>query len=81
VQLNEIFRQAQDNDIIMNAHRINHGERPVINNRSSKDFFFETKDEKEDIVSTIIEFCTKRLPRKFGLNPIKDIQVLTPAEG
>ncbi len=80
VQLNEIFRQAQDSDIIMNAHRINHGERPVINNRSSKDFFFEVKDEKEDIVNTIIELCTKRLPKNFGLNPIKDVQVLTPMQ-
>lgn len=80
VELNEIFRQAQDSDIIMNAHRINHGERPVINNKTSKDFFFEAKDEKEDIVNTIIELCTKRLPKKFNFNPIKDIQVLTPMQ-
>jgi exodeoxyribonuclease V alpha subunit len=80
VELYEIFRQTQDSDIIMNAHRINHGERPVINNKSSKDFFFEVKDEKEDIVKTIIELCTKRLPKKFNYNPIKDIQVLTPMQ-
>ncbi|KPU26439.1 ATPase AAA [Caloranaerobacter sp. TR13] len=77
VKLNEIFRQAQESMIIVNAHRINKGEIPFLNVKG-KDFFFINKDSGEEVVDTIIELCKERLPKFYGFNPVKDIQVLTP---
>lgn len=77
VKLNEIFRQAQESMIIVNAHRINKGEMPYLNVKD-KDFFFITKDSSEEVIDTIIELCYERLPKFYGYDPVKDIQVLTP---
>ena len=77
VRLNEIFRQAQKSAIIMNAHRINMGEQPILNDKEN-DFFFMRRSIIDDAVNTIVELAQKRLPNFTGLDNIKDIQVLTP---
>jgi len=79
VKLNEIFRQAEESMIIVNAHRINKGEQPYLN-RKDKDFFFVSRSSGESIVRTIIELCTTRLPATYGYDPMKHIQVLTPTK-
>ncbi|MCP3900762.1 MAG: ATP-dependent RecD-like DNA helicase, partial [Desulfobacteraceae bacterium] len=78
VELDTIFRQARKSLIIVNAHRINKGEFPVINTDEKSDFFFIQKDEVEDVVNTIVELSQSRIQKKFGFDPINDIQVLTP---
>ncbi|HHV72731.1 MAG TPA: ATP-dependent RecD-like DNA helicase [Clostridia bacterium] len=75
VRLNEIFRQAQESMIVVNAHRINQGDFPLLN---KQDFFFLEVSEPEQIVQTVIELCSSRLPNYYKLDPLNDIQVLTP---
>lgn len=77
VTLNEIFRQSQESMIVVNAHRINKGIAPILNEKN-KDFFFLNKSSKEDITTTIIELLNERLPKYYGVDPLRDIQVLTP---
>jgi len=77
VYLSEIFRQASESMIVVNAHKINTGEFPVMNGRDS-DFFMIYKDDADSITDTIVELCASRLPAKYGYNPVEDIQVLTP---
>ncbi len=74
--LTKIYRQADNSLIISNAHMINSGVMPVIDN-SSKDFFFEEKEENEDVKDTIINLVTKRLPKFTGLES-GQIQILAP---
>jgi len=81
VELNQIFRQAMWSLIITNAHRINRGEFPRTRPRHSNqpsDFYFIEREKPEDILSTIIDLVNERIPERFGLDPINDIQVLTP---
>ncbi len=78
VRLTEIFRQARESMIVVNAHRIYKGEYPYINEKD-KDFFLLKKAGKHEIMSTIIDLCQRRLPDYFTqCDPIRDIQVLTP---
>ena len=77
VHLTEIYRQAQESMIIVNAHRINKGEFPYLNTKD-KDFFFIPRYRSNEIVSTILDVCSRRLPGTYGYDPIRDIQVLTP---
>ena len=77
VQLTEIFRQSMKSLIVTNAHRIVHGEMPVIN-RTDNDFFFIQSSEKEEIAEIITGLCSKRLPKTYGFSPFEDIQVLCP---
>lgn len=74
--LTEIYRQDAKSLIITNAHAINQGEMPIIDN-SSRDFFFETKLEPFEISKSIIELVTNRLPNFLNIDPLK-IQVLAP---
>ncbi|MBQ9967836.1 MAG: ATP-dependent RecD-like DNA helicase [Oscillospiraceae bacterium] len=76
VRLTEIFRQAQESLIVMNAHAVDRGEMPVLNARD-KDFFFLKSRSSEDVIQTIQDLCVRRLPRNMGIEP-GDIQVLTP---
>ncbi|SCY86963.1 SF1B family DNA helicase RecD2 [Alkaliphilus peptidifermentans] len=76
VRLNEIFRQAQESMIIVNAHRINGGILPI-SNEKDKDFFF-IRNKKEDMVNTLISLVKDRLPKHYNLDSLKDIQMLTP---
>ena len=79
VELNEIFRQAQESSIIINAHKINKGILPDL--RSSKeldDFYFVEEQEPEQALSRIIQLVKERIPARFGFDPIDQVQVLTP---
>ena len=77
--LKEIFRQAQDSGIVTNAHRINKGEMPVT--RGLQDFFFIPEDDPEQVAETVVALAQTRLPRRYGLDPKRDIQVLPPMKG
>lgn len=77
VRLAEIFRQAGESMITVNAHRINRGEAPVLNAKD-KDFFFLPRSGLETIVRTVVDLCSRRLPDTYGFDPMKDIQVLSP---
>ena len=74
--LTKIYRQENDSLIISNAHLINNGKMPVIDNKSS-DFFFETKESPEETKQCVVELVTKRLPKFLGIQAQK-IQVLAP---
>ncbi len=76
IRLTEIFRQAQESLIVMNAHRVNRGEMPDLKNVKS-DFFFIGCRSEEEVRQTITDLCTKRLPGKMGI-PSDQIQVLSP---
>lgn len=77
-RLKEIFRQARESMIVVNAHRINRGEYPDCNGRGS-DFFFVPRKTEKEMVETIIDLCMNRLPSYYGdLQPSRDIQILTP---
>ncbi len=79
VQLDEIFRQAKESAIIMNAHKINKGDYPDLNDKT-KDFFLVPRDhtKKDSISNTIVDLVNNRLPRFKNCHPVNDIQVLTP---
>ena len=79
IRLTRIFRQAQQSRIIMNAHRINHGQMPDISNGKNTDFFFMTRDEAEDAAAAVVELMKTKLPGYFRVSPA-DIQVLTPMQ-
>ena len=76
VRLVEIFRQAQQSLIVMNAHRVNQGQMPELKVTSS-DFFFLRRQTEEQLASTIRDLCTTRLPKNMGIPP-EQIQVLCP---
>jgi len=78
VRLTEIFRQAEESMIIVNAHKINNGEFPVLNEKD-KDFFFVQRKNLDAIVQTVVDLCCRRLPDTYGFDPMKDIQVLSPS--
>lgn len=76
--LTKIFRQAKESQIVVNAHKINRGEFPTILNNKSSDFFFIQESDNSKMADVITELCRQRLPEKYGFDPMKDIQVLTP---
>ena len=79
VRLNEIFRQARQSSIIVNAHRINSGKMPLIKPEGKdKDFYFIEQKEPEDALRVILEIVADRIPKRFGFDPVDDIQVLSP---
>ena len=78
VRLSEIYRQASESMIIVNAHKINSGEEPILNLKN-KDFFFIDRPDAEGILNTVSELCAKRLPKAYGYNPLYDIQVISPS--
>ncbi|MBE6008604.1 MAG: ATP-dependent RecD-like DNA helicase [Lachnospiraceae bacterium] len=77
VRLNEIFRQAAESAIILNAHRINTGEEPVINEKGT-DFFFIKRGSAADTKKTVIELIKSRLPKYMNCDSMSDIQVMSP---
>jgi exodeoxyribonuclease V alpha subunit len=77
VRLDQIFRQGANSAIVTNAHRINQGEFPQTN-REITDFFFFVEDDTEKCSELVVDLVSERIPRKFGYDPIKDIQVLAP---
>ena len=76
VRLTEIFRQAQESLIVMNAHRVNRGEMPDLKNVKS-DFFFMRRQSEDAVAQLIRDLCTTRLPKNMGI-PSDQIQVLSP---
>ena len=76
VRLTEIFRQAQESLIVMNAHRVNRGEMPDLKNVKS-DFFFMRRQNEESLACLIRDLCATRLPQNMGI-PADQIQVLSP---
>jgi exodeoxyribonuclease V alpha subunit len=79
VRLTEIFRQASTSKIITNAHRINQGQLPVIDNNSeNSDFYCLYAETPEEIFAKLMQVVTQRIPQRFGFHPVNDIQVLTP---
>ncbi|HWV98661.1 MAG TPA: ATP-dependent RecD-like DNA helicase [Candidatus Acidoferrum sp.] len=78
-RLTEVFRQAAHSRIITNAHRINEGLMPELpNGDSDSDFYFVERQEPERIADTLLELVKSRIPKKFNLDPFRDIQVLSP---
>ncbi|MCW2925003.1 MAG: ATP-dependent RecD-like helicase [Thermoleophilia bacterium] len=90
VRLTEIFRQAARSMIVRNAHRIVAGEHTFKNRSDASvqlgvapeelddDFFFVHRDDPEDVATTIVEFAADRIPKKYGLDPMRDVLVLAP---
>jgi exodeoxyribonuclease V alpha subunit len=79
VRLNEIFRQARQSRIIVNAHRINNGFMPKIEEpEGPADFYFIEQADPEGVLSLILSLAARRIPESFGFDPINDIQVLSP---
>lgn len=79
VRLTEIFRQAASSQIIVNAHRIHDGELPVTTSGDAiSDFYFINAATPEEIHDKLMLMVTERIPRRFGVDPLRDIQVLTP---
>jgi len=84
VRLTQIFRQAQRSGIVVNAHRINHGQPPHLTGFG--DFYWFTCEPAEDsglhpaeeTANLVVDIVARRIPAKFGLDPVRDVQVLTP---
>ncbi|WP_181699782.1 SF1B family DNA helicase RecD2 [Chthonobacter albigriseus] len=80
-RLTEIFRQAEESRIIVNAHRINHGEMPEAPPPGeTADFYLVEATGSEDALAKILEIVGTRIPRRFGLDPMRDVQVITPMQ-
>jgi len=79
VRLTEVFRQAAQSRIITTAHQINQGRIPDLGKVDGEtDFYFMPAEDPEDAVQKIINLVGKHIPRKFGLDPVRDVQVLCP---
>lgn len=80
VELHEVFRQAQESDIITNAHKINAGEVPFLESSKERlsDFYFIRQDDPERCAAMIVDLVKNHIPRRFRFDPIDQIQVLTP---
>jgi len=76
VRLTRVFRQAQESGVVANAHRINAGHPPVTTGLA--DFFLFPEEDPERVADLTLDIVTSRLPQRFGLDPRRDIQVLTP---
>lgn len=77
VMLDKIFRQAEESMIVVNAHKINRGEIPILNGKD-KDFYFLSQPNSSSTLNTIIGLNNERLPKYYDYDPLKDIQILTP---
>jgi exodeoxyribonuclease V alpha subunit len=78
VTLTEIFRQAATSQIIVNAHRMNQGQLPIMHDDGQSDFYVIRANSPEEIQAKLLRVVTERIPQRFGLHPIRDVQVLTP---
>ncbi len=77
-RLTELFRQAQASAIVVNAHRINSGEMPDLRPDPHGDFFFLRADDPAQAQQLVVDLVARRLPTRYGLDPVRDIQVLAP---
>jgi exodeoxyribonuclease V alpha subunit len=78
VVLTELFRQAQQSQIVVNAHRINAGQMPSLKRESGSDFFFVAEEDPIRAQQLVLDFVQRRIPTHYHLNPMTDIQVLSP---
>jgi len=79
ITLTEIFRQAAESQIIVNAHRINRGDLPLNTETGNlSDFYVVEASSPEEIHRKLMQMVTSRIPERFNLHPVRDIQVLTP---
>ena len=78
VRLTKIFRQDRRSLIIVNAHRVNEGKYPIIKGEKERDFYFIEEEDPQLAAQKIINLCTVRLPAKYKIDPVDDIQVLSP---
>ena len=76
VRLTKVFRQAQQSGVVTNAHRINAGQPPIT--RGLADFFLFPEDEPDQVADLVVDIVANRLPRRFGLDPTREVQVLCP---
>ncbi len=76
-RLNEIFRQAQQSRIVVNAHRINRGEYPLIQNRDT-DFFLERRESAAEVSQSVVALVQRRLPGFLGVDSLRGVQVMAP---
>jgi exodeoxyribonuclease V alpha subunit len=76
VRLTHVFRQAQRSGVVTNAHRINAGQPPIT--QGLADFFLFAEDDPEQVADLVVEIVANRLPRRFGLDPRREVQVLCP---
>ncbi len=80
--LKKIFRQAHESPIIVNAHRVRHGEFPLLkpldDSEDLSEFYFLEQNDPDKVVSTIVKLCSKAIPMRFDLDSVHDVQVLTP---
>ncbi|HEY8019562.1 MAG TPA: ATP-dependent RecD-like DNA helicase [Thermoanaerobaculia bacterium] len=77
-ELDFIFRQGERSQIVANAHRIRRGELPVVPRDEASDFFIADRGRPEEVLETLIDLVTRRIPARFGLDPFEEIQVLSP---
>jgi exodeoxyribonuclease V alpha subunit len=78
VRLTEVFRQAAESRVIVNAHRINRGQMPEMQSVEGSDFYFVDAVDPEDAVRKVLTVVRHRIPARFGLDPVRDVQVLCP---
>ncbi len=78
VRLTKIFRQDRRSLIIVNAHRVNEGKYPIVKGERERDFYFIEEEDPQIAAQKIINLCTVRLPSKYKIDPVNDIQVLSP---
>ena len=80
VRLTEVFRQAAASRIVVNAHRVNRGEMPELSTSPDRpsDFYFVEIDTPEEGLPKIIQIVAERIPQRFGLDAVRDVQVLSP---
>ncbi len=78
VRLTEVFRQAAESRIVVGAHRVREGHLPDLTNPPGTDLFFFDAKEPEDAARRVVEVVSERIPRRFGLDPRRDVQVLVP---
>lgn len=79
VRLSTVFRQAEESMIVVNAHRINDGELPVLSNQNT-DFFFMNRRDHQTAADTILDLVQTRLPKAYGYDRLSDIQILSPSK-
>ncbi len=79
-RLTEVFRQAAQSRIVVNAHRINRGQIPELDNAANEtsDFYFVEAPDSDEAARKILEIVHNRIPKRFGLDPIRDVQILCP---
>ena len=76
MRLTTIFRQAEDSGIVVNAHRVNNGEMPRL--KGFFDFYFFSQEDPQEAADLLVDVVQRRIPHKFGLDPVDQVQVLAP---